>query len=105
MAFPFRCKRAQVSIHNAIKYSKKGKIYIDLLLSDRKPGAIFSIKDEGIGIESEYIDDIFLEFVRSPNARDYGLDGSGLGLVIVKEVLMNMVKKSRGIQCYQGNYF
>jgi PAS domain S-box-containing protein len=73
-------------IHNAIKYSQEGKIYIDLLFSDRKPGAIFSIKDEGIGIEPEYIDDIFLEFVRSPNARDHGLDGSGLGLVIVKEV-------------------
>ncbi len=87
MAFPFRCKRAQVSIHNAIKFSKKGKIYIDLLLSDRKPGAVFSIKDEGIGIEPEYIDDIFLEFVRSPNAHDHGLNGSGLGLVIVKEVI------------------
>ncbi len=89
-----RCKRAQVSIHNAIKYSKKGTIYIDLLLSDRRPEAIFSIKDEGISIEPEYIDDIFLEFVRSPNARGYGLDGSGLCLVNVKEVLMSMAKKN-----------
>ena len=73
-------------IQNAIKYSKAGRVNIDLVFSANQPGITCSIKDEGIGIEPEYLDDIFLEFVRSPNVHDHGYEGSGLGLPIVKEV-------------------
>jgi len=74
-------------IQNAIKYSTpKGNIFIELTKKRKTSEPIFIIRDEGIGIEPEYIDEIFLEFVRSPNANDVKVEGSGLGLSIAKEI-------------------
>ena len=73
-------------IENAIKYSYKGgKIFIDLICDEYTMPQVY-IRDEGIGIDKEYLDDVFLEFVRSPNAKDFENEGTGLGLPLAKEV-------------------
>jgi signal transduction histidine kinase len=43
--------------------------------------------DEGIGIPADYVDQVFFEFVRAPNAKRHAEEGTGLGLAIVKEVI------------------
>ncbi|MCP4132035.1 MAG: hypothetical protein GY754_13740 [bacterium] len=81
-------------IQNAVKYSKPGgNIYIDFLdrveddEHDGTENSLLMIKDEGIGIDKEFLGDIFVEFVRSPNAKEVENDGTGLGLSIAREIL------------------
>jgi len=45
-----------------------------------------AVVDEGIGIPEELVEDVFLEFVRAPNAKHHA-EGTGLGLSIVKAVV------------------
>ncbi|MFC1669330.1 sensor histidine kinase [Spirochaetota bacterium] len=74
-------------IQNAIKYSHdNGSITIEMIFNNSTNHCTFKICDEGIGIDKEYIDEIFIEFVRSPNAKEYQNEGTGLGLAIAKEV-------------------
>ncbi|MCJ7771514.1 MAG: sensor histidine kinase, partial [Desulfobacterales bacterium] len=47
----------------------------------------FEVSDTGIGIPKEDLKYLFTEFYRSENAKEFEEEGTGLGLVIVKEVL------------------
>ena len=48
----------------------------------------FSVADTGIGINSEEIENIFKRFYRIDGARSRDSGGSGLGLSIVKNVVL-----------------
>ena len=73
-------------IENSVKYSNDGKAIKIKLNCDNKK-VVLNISDQGIGIDPEYIEDIFMEFVRSPNAKTSINEGTGLGLSITKEIL------------------
>ena len=77
-------------ISNAIKFTHKGYVHIvvDWIKKDDKEGiAHFIIEDTGIGIPSNKKDDIFKSFYKlSPSYRGI-LQGTGLGLTIVKNFL------------------
>jgi signal transduction histidine kinase len=45
------------------------------------------VADTGIGIPADDISRLFTEFFRSTNAKELTEEGTGLGLVIVKEIL------------------
>jgi chemotaxis family two-component system sensor kinase Cph1 len=78
-------------IGNAIKYSipsGKPKISIEGIPTDT--GVIYSIRDNGIGIDIQYLPRVFELFNRMDNARD--IEGSGVGLSIVKRI----VEKHKG---------
>jgi signal transduction histidine kinase len=45
------------------------------------------VSDTGIGIPEEEIPNIFNEFYRAPNAREFAKEGTGLGLSIVKSIV------------------
>ena len=45
------------------------------------------VADEGLGIPADLQDDVFLEFVRAPNAKHAEAEGTGLGLSIVREAV------------------
>jgi signal transduction histidine kinase len=72
-------------IQNAVKYSHPGsEIEIGLTVVDGDAEIV--VHDHGIGIPPEYLEDVFVEFVRAPNAKSYTAEGTGLGLAIVREV-------------------
>jgi PAS domain S-box-containing protein len=76
-------------ISNALKYSKKGTPpKIEISCSEHKTHWQFSVKDNGIGIDAEYHDKVFIIFQRLHNKDEYS--GTGMGLAIVKKIVENL---------------
>jgi two-component system phosphate regulon sensor histidine kinase PhoR len=73
-------------IYNGIKYSHPKRPFTVELRTD-DGFAVVRFIDQGIGIPEGYDDQVFLEFVRAPNAKHHAAEGTGLGLAIVKEVI------------------
>jgi len=72
-------------IHNAIKYSKPEGGTVTVALGIDRTHAMVVVADNGIGIPAALQEDVFLEFVRAPNAKHVQAEGTGLGLSIVRE--------------------
>jgi signal transduction histidine kinase len=74
-------------ISNAIKYTPKGGHVRVSLVKESNVNVRLEVQDTGIGIPEEDRSRLFTEFFRSKNAKAFTQDGTGLGLVIVKEIL------------------
>ncbi|MET6998503.1 sensor histidine kinase [Chitinophaga defluvii] len=91
-AFDFKGDTFRISvilnnlISNAVKYQKpdESNPLVDLSVKVEPHKATIWIKDNGIGILSEHLNNIFKMFFRSKNNNK---PGSGIGLYIVKEAL------------------
>jgi signal transduction histidine kinase len=73
---------------NAIKYTMNGKItvYINLVsMNDKTAKLSFMVKDTGIGIPKDKMDQVFLCFSQAHPEKQLG--GAGLGLFISKELV------------------
>lgn len=70
-------------ILNAHKFSHHAPI--ELILSTDERSIIIAIVDQGIGIQKEDLDKLFLPFFRSPNA--LGIKGTGLGLSLAYKIV------------------
>ena len=79
-------------VDNAIKYSHRGdavRLAVEELPASA-PGFAsfrFTVADQGIGMEPAFLDRMFLPFERENNTTDSGVQGTGLGLTIVRYVL------------------
>ena len=73
-------------IDNAIHYSNEGgKIQVQCLA--RGDDIIFSVQDNGIGIDEVHIPHLTERFYRVDKSRGRDSGGTGLGLAIVKHVM------------------
>ena len=74
-------------INNAIKYTPgEGRIIVSLQMGNGK--AVIAVKDEGIGIPDEHLQNIFESFFRCENYEGKDPGGMGLGLYISKEIIL-----------------
>jgi PAS domain S-box-containing protein len=73
-------------IANAIKYRHAGrKPVIQVECKRVKSDWVFSVTDNGIGIEPKYFERIFLVFQRLHSRKDY--EGTGIGLAVCKKIV------------------
>ncbi|KMY54123.1 histidine kinase [Bacillus sp. FJAT-27231] len=90
MADELKIKQVMIILlDNAIKYSA-GKI--DVFLEENNAFIIVRVKDYGIGIPLDEIENIFERFYRVDKARSRETGGTGLGLPIAK----NIIKQHHG---------
>ncbi len=72
---------------NAIRYTKQGGVSI--FISEKAPASIkLHIADSGIGIPKDSLNDIFDEFVQLHNPERNRQKGLGLGLAIVRRIMV-----------------
>ena len=74
-------------IGNAIKYTPSGGRVVVNLEPIGESEVMVIVSDTGIGIPEEALPNLFKEFYRAPNAKAFSEVGTGLGLVIVKELV------------------
>lgn len=75
-------------IGNAVKFKKENeplKIYISANKNKKKNEYLFSIQDNGIGIEPQYKNRIFKIFQRLHTRNEY--EGTGIGHAISKRII------------------
>ncbi|MEA4960297.1 sensor histidine kinase [Lutispora sp.] len=71
-------------LDNSIKYSDTSKIDITL---ESKDGIELIIKDYGVGIDPDTLENIFEPYYKGDKSRNSSIEGWGLGLSIVKEII------------------
>lgn len=69
-------------VNNAIKYSKTGKIVV--ACKTENENLLFTVRDQGMGMDKETLDVIFERFVRGVLVDKQAMQGAGLGLAICK---------------------
>lgn len=72
-------------LENAIKFRREEPLRIHVSAERYWNGWMFSVKDNGIGIESQHLDRIFVLFQRLHKRGKYA--GTGIGLAIVKKII------------------
>lgn len=76
-------------IGNSLKYHRSGvPPIIEIKCHDKSEYWEFSISDNGIGIESEYHEKIFVIFQRLHNKDEYS--GTGIGLAICRKIIESL---------------
>jgi signal transduction histidine kinase len=72
-------------IDNALKYSKKGTVLVEI----KKAGnnILFTVSDKGIGISSEDMPNLFKKFSRGSGTSLVHTGGTGLGLYVAKNII------------------
>ncbi len=75
-------------IQNGIKYNKSEVPQVDIDFVEDDFNFIFSISDNGIGIDEKYKEQIFVVFKRLHTQQEY--EGTGIGLSICKKIVENL---------------
>ena len=107
------CDRLRVNqlllnlLSNAVKYTPAGGIVSIRII--QKPGAPagygkyeFTIRDTGIGMSQEFVERIFEPFERERNSTISGIQGTGLGMAITKNIV-DMMNGTISVRSEQGS--
>lgn len=71
-------------LSNAAKYGGDNSIELSVRLNEDKTVVELSVRDEGPGIPQSEQTKVFREFYRAPEAASSAIEGTGLGLALVK---------------------
>ena len=79
-------------INNALKYTREGEVSLDVRRTERggREYIAFVIRDTGIGIHEDDLPKLYNAFYQVDMAVNRGIDGSGLGLPITKNLVSLM---------------
>jgi two-component system, sensor histidine kinase and response regulator len=89
--FPLTADKGEIEIvlnnllSNAVKYNTEGG-RVDVRIEENGPQLVLSVADTGIGMTPAECERLFGEFVRIKNERTRNIQGSGLGLSIVRRI-------------------
>ncbi|WP_050008276.1 response regulator [Butyrivibrio sp. WCE2006] len=75
---------------NAVKYTNTGGVNLGvdfIKVNENEIDLSVSVKDTGIGLKQEDLDKIFLAFERFDEKKNSTVEGTGLGMSIVKQIL------------------
>lgn len=72
-------------VNNALKFTEKGKIVIRAIREENN--VLISVKDTGIGIPPEHLEDVFSEFTQVDSSTTRKAGGTGLGLPISRKLI------------------
>ena len=78
---------------NAVKYTNEGTITLTMsgeVIDEENLILFVSVKDTGIGIRTEDIEKLFQSFIRLDETRNKNIEGTGLGIAIVQNLLRMM---------------
>ncbi len=78
---------------NAVKYTEKGSVTLSMRVHEKIDGKVkiaVSVKDTGIGIREADREKLFESFERLDEIRNHNIEGTGLGITIVKSLLEMM---------------
>lgn len=73
-------------LQNAAKFTTNGHISLRIERNDAENDMYFRIKDTGIGMNDEQLSKIFQPFVQADSSTTRRFGGSGLGLVIARQL-------------------
>ncbi len=72
-------------VSNAVKYTSSGSVRVRVEAA--APWAVIAVSDSGIGIPESERSRLFNEFFRASNAKNAGIEGSGVGLAGAKNIV------------------
>ena len=87
-------------INNAIKYTPAGGRVVVRLTKEDDEWVTFTVQDNGIGIEEKYHDRLFDPFFRAKSKETKDIEGTGMGLHLVK----NIVIRHHGEMIFESVY-
>lgn len=73
-------------INNAIKYNNMDGL-VEITIDEDENNLIIIVCDNGVGIPAFEIEKIYNDFFRASNVKKMGVEGSGLGLSVVKQIV------------------
>jgi hypothetical protein len=86
---PSHLERAVTNLlTNAVKFTPDGgRVHVEVRADAATSTAVVSVTDSGLGIPESDLDQVFGRFFRSSIVQEQAIQGSGLGLSIVKTIV------------------
>lgn len=99
---PLQIYEAMINlISNGIKYTPEGGNVTAYLHTSQADNCVsFSVEDDGYGIPEDQQDDLFSAYTRASTAETSKVEGSGLGLNIVKKI----IERHKGKLFFESKY-
>ncbi len=91
-------------LNNAVKYTIEGYVSLEINVKNiilDEVTLTFTVSDTGIGIKKEDMDVLFNPFTRLDEKRNRGIEGTGLGMSIVKS-LLSLMESDLSVQSEYG---
>jgi signal transduction histidine kinase/CheY-like chemotaxis protein/HPt (histidine-containing phosphotransfer) domain-containing protein len=73
-------------LSNAVKFTPEGEVVLDVRLDEASEGVRFEVRDTGVGIPADRLDDVFESFTQVDASSTRSVMGTGLGLAISRRL-------------------